>query len=277
MVAFILFTGSTLFRYAYSRDWADMATTLRLSTQDSACDEMVQLCHESKTLRVIPSVRKIVYSNVKDIAFHLRNPHLPLKSTLRADAMPFKPAARPTPLSTDNTKDTNDGVAHESVTESNSSLEEEPDDPAVPNLPNEEAHEDKALEADASSEFVDIPQSIDLASAPPSDKELQAAQLIKDTYKRILSRRNGAAKRGLAASRAAIYDVCYAETQKMDWPNRTYRLLFLGPLVHALLCLDVVHADVALLKKGIKKRIHADAYQELEELSKKQTELTSVH
>ena len=248
-----------------------MATVLRSSTQDSACDEMVQLCHESKTLRVVPSVRKIVYRNVKDIPFHLRNPHLPLKSTLRADAIPFKPAARPIPLSTDNTKDTKDDVVHESI--SNSSPEE-PDDTAVPTVPNEEEHEDKALEAAASSEFVDVPQAIDLASASPSDKELHAAQLIKSTYKRILSRRNGAAKRGLAASRAAIYDVCYAETQKMDWPNRTYRLLFLGPLVHALLCLDVVHADVASLKKGIKKRLHAAAYQELEELGKKQTKLT---
>jgi hypothetical protein len=226
-------------------------------------------------------VRKVVYNNTNEIAFRVRNPHLPLKSNLRADATPFIPTSKSVLLSADNSKDTSADIGESTPAPlSESTPEPESDDLLVGSASNEdtneEAHENKALEAAASAEFVDVPHTVDPASGSPSDEEIQAARLIQATYRRVLSRRNGRAKAGLAASRTVIYEACCAEARKMEWPRKYYRLLFLGPLVHALLCLDVIQADVASQKKVVQKRMRVAVIQELDDLGKKYTELTCV-
>jgi len=261
-----------------------MAAAVRSSAQriiGTTCDEMMQLCHADRNLRVVPPVRKVMYNNTNEIAFRVRNPHLPLKSTLRANATPFVPTARSVLLSADKSKSTsNDQGGSTPDPCSESAPGPELDDAAVGSVSNEEAHEEahenKALEAAASAEFVDVPHTVDPASGSPSDEEIRAAQLIQTSYRRVLSRRKGVAKAGLAASRVAIYETCCAEALKMDWPRRCYRLLFLGPLVHALLCLEVIHADVSSQKKDVKKRMVVARYQELADLGQKQTELTEL-
>jgi hypothetical protein len=258
-----------------------MAAAVRASAQRTTCDDMMQLCHADRDLRVMPPVRKVVYNNTNEIAFRVRNPHLPLKSNLRADATPFIPTSKPVLLSADNSKDASNDIGESTLVPlSESTPEPEIDDVVTGNASNEEAHEqaheNKALEAAASAEFVDVPHTVGPASGSPSDEDIQAARLIQSAYRRVLSRRNGMAKAGLAASRAAIYETCFAEACKMDWPRKHYRLLFLGPLVHALLCLDAMQADVASQKKDAKKRMRAAVYQELEDSGKKQTELTCV-
>jgi hypothetical protein len=256
-------------RYAYGKGWADMAYALRQSAKDTLCDEMIQLCHESKNLNAIPPVRVVIYGNVEDIPFRIRNLHPHLKSILRADAAPFVPVDRSVPPVTDEGKNVSYNAESVPTGDVFSEGVESEDLAAEDTTNDEEAFDNPAVEAVALSDPVDIPQSV-----ATSDTEIQAARIIASIYKRALSRRNGVAKSGLAASRAAIYDKCYAEDQKMDWPKRHYRLLFRGPLVHALLCLELINKHVHSLKVKTKKRLSVAVYEELEEVKKTQTELT---
>jgi hypothetical protein len=60
----------------------------------------------------------------------------------------------------------------------------------------------------------------------------------------------------------------------MDWPHgRYYRMLFLGPLPHVLVCLSWVHSFLVGAKDKAKKRLNVAAHQELDDVMKKMTEL----
>jgi hypothetical protein len=61
----------------------------------------------------------------------------------------------------------------------------------------------------------------------------------------------------------------------MEWPNGIYyRLLFLGPLPHVLVCLSAAHSWAIDTKARNKKRLKVALHQELEDVGKRLTEHT---
>ena len=61
----------------------------------------------------------------------------------------------------------------------------------------------------------------------------------------------------------------------MEWPNGIYyRLLFLGPLPHVLVCLSAAHSWAIDTKARNKKRLKVASHQELEDVGKRLTEHT---
>lgn len=59
----------------------------------------------------------------------------------------------------------------------------------------------------------------------------------------------------------------------MEWPNGIYyRLLFLGPLPHVLVCLSAAHSWAIDTKARNKKRLKVASHQELEDVGKRLTE-----
>ncbi|KAJ7836348.1 hypothetical protein B0H14DRAFT_2794293 [Mycena olivaceomarginata] len=84
------------------------------------------------------------------------------------------------------------------------------------------------------------------------------------------------AKSNLAASCASFFTICLKEAEGIDWPDRAYRIRYLGPLPHLLLCLDVVLSTAQKQKKQIKKDLREAKHEKLEALDKQLTELTCI-
>ncbi|KAJ7037397.1 hypothetical protein C8F04DRAFT_952670 [Mycena alexandri] len=70
--------------------------------------------------------------------------------------------------------------------------------------------------------------------------------------------------------------MCLKEAADVDWPTKEYRLRFLGPLPHLLLCLDVVHTATMKQKKQVKKELRVAKHEKLEALDKHLTQLTDA-
>ena len=74
--------------------------------------------------------------------------------------------------------------------------------------------------------------------------------------------------------RSTFFEAFRVEASRMDWPHgRYYRMLFLGPLPHVLVCLSRVHSFLVGAKDKAKKRYNVAAHQELDDVMKKMTEL----
>ena len=80
-------------------------------------------------------------------------------------------------------------------------------------------------------------------------------------------------KTAAEASRASLFDACLAESKTMEWPHNYYRLLFLGPLPHVLVCIGGVQSYAVGAKEKAKKRWSTASHQELEDIGKRRTEL----
>lgn len=241
---------------------------------DSPMDELVQLFQDGAQghRRPIVGVRFISFRALEDIRRSLQTtseePDIsskPQVSTLRPEAEPFVPSvflrggdekARGRPFPIEDEAESNDlGEATHDA--------DEPEDFHY-------EHGDTHL-ADTTA----LVRSAVLARAqrPPSEKEVRAASLIQDTYRRTVWHRRGKSQEGLSAARAVHFISCWTQAREMSWPNRYYRLLFLGPLPHVLLCLDAVYTYASSTKAKTKKRLGVARHEELEELSMLQTEV----
>ncbi|KAF5377280.1 hypothetical protein D9615_006447 [Tricholomella constricta] len=142
----------------------------------------------------------------------------------------------------------------------------------------EDADDVEIMDLDGlSNEFPDVPNisPSDLPMVqPPTDEERHAASIIQGAYKRALLRRRQVARTGLAALRSRKFSVCLEAAQSLAWNERSsYRLLFLGPLPHILLCLDIAHSAALTHKKKMKKHLLSDSHEKLESLGPRLTEL----
>jgi hypothetical protein len=117
-----------------------------------------------------------------------------------------------------------------------------------------------------------MPQALELIA--PSEDELRAASIIQQAYKRTLSRRRHMSKTGMLAARRRFFAICFERSQEIAWKeNSYYRLLFLGPLPHILLCLDVTQAAILSQKAVTKKCLLQNKHEELDDLGPKLTQL----
>ena len=108
------------------------------------------------------------------------------------------------------------------------------------------------------------------ANLPPSKEQIHATRVIQTAYRKFLRRRRKSTK---STTRASFFDACLEESLKMEWPNGIYyRLLFLGPLPHVLVCLSAAHSWAIDMKARNKKRLKVASHQELEDVGKRLTE-----
>ncbi|EMD41416.1 hypothetical protein CERSUDRAFT_89982 [Gelatoporia subvermispora B] len=228
--------------YVTARAWSDLARTVRKSCMGSALDELIQLHDLAKTnsnQRALEHVRRVIYQTIEDIPALLRRQ----KVALRADAAPFAPALR------------------EQTTAVNTQSDEKPE-------------EEQAIYAAEGKDLAreEEPIADDVAAGGegqvavvPTQTEVDAARTIQVAYRRHLSTRRGAATSTAEDLMRRIFTACQARSQQLQWLCRRYKMLFLGPLPHLLVCLEMMHGYIFTAKDQAKKRLRKVEHRELEE------------
>lgn len=251
-------------RFVTAQHWNQLTRALRNSMRGSPLDEMVKvhdLRQATAPLRPEPGVRLVLYSSEGDIpslvcAYLGIGPSL----TSSSESNSLLPDARTQVVQTL-------GNATDPI-DADSQIDIESDD------------QDHDLEVDGylptdlqTSTPSAMPQALEIIA--PSEDELHAASVIQRAYKRILlRRRRDTTKTGMSAARRRFFSICFDQSQEMTWKqNSYYRLLFLGPLPHILLCLDVAQAVILSQKKVTKTGLLHNKHEELDELGAKLTAL----
>ena len=191
---------------------------LRASIEANPFDELIQLKDQAQCKeppRAKPGTRVVLYTNAEDIPALVCSGTVQPAEQLRSD------------------------------------LE------AAPELDEDDV--DDAQEEDTAIEHVDIEEATRAADAalsyepppPPTEDQVAAALVFTNLYRRRLrARRRHVPKKGLAEHIAKWFEACreILASRKMS-PG--YRLLYLGPLPHALACLDSLRKqDAALAWNG---------------------------
>lgn len=223
-------------------------------TEASDFDHLVQLKDSSKLsgpVHPVRGVRVVVYTNPIDIVPLVNGAKVETasqpKSTLRAEAAPFIP-----------TRFLKADVGAEE--DDDEDEDDHGDDPAAQE--EGDAGIDHNIDLDAAARSVDAAR-VEQAVAPPSPEEIAAAKCIASMYRRLLSRRHGVPKKGLPAARFRWFIACQDLSEDM---GRSYRLLFLGPCAHALVCLEKLNAYAINTKKKAHLRLRVapqDVYEKV--------------
>jgi hypothetical protein len=156
-----------------------------------------------------------------------------------------------------------------------------------PQLDEFEGEEEKDGAANTDAEAGDAAEGSDEAMASfapdldeslrdngPSEEEEKAACKIQKTYRRYVRRRSSRAVNGEID---AIFMACLKETQSSEWHPGYYRLLFLGPLPHLLVCLERGIALTHAAKTKMKGLFNGGPHESLEELGRQRSEIASVN
>ncbi|KAJ7237474.1 hypothetical protein B0H12DRAFT_1238216 [Mycena haematopus] len=200
-------------RYVNARTWRGLVVVVRDSAGGSTHDEMVQILHTSRVRPVaVDGVRQIIYEKFADI------PQL-LSSAQRmvSGSHGHQTAGAGFTLQHGETTEVVDGV-----------------------LDNEEAEADERLPDDAP---IDLPSISE--PEPRSEKELVAAakihKMILRALQRVEQRKREMSKSTLMSGLLEFFAECRVQALTMDRSHHLYRVYFLGPLPHLLLCLDIAH------------------------------------
>lgn len=243
--------------YACARNWHQLAQAVHNSTTESSLDELIQLYDDNKKPRykAPQGVRRVFFKTNEDVPRLLSDASTPsFLSSLRPDAPTFVPRARQN--ATPEAKDQRDNPGE---------FEVDIEEPDVEHMDVLSSH--NIVESIAST-------ALPVEHKPPSAEQIHAARVFQVAYRRAMSRRRKMVKTAAEASRASLFDACLAESKTMEWPHNYYRLLFLGPLPHILVCLGGVQSYAAGAKETAKKRWSMASHQELEDIGKRMTELT---
>ncbi|KAG5636543.1 hypothetical protein H0H81_007673 [Sphagnurus paluster] len=246
-------------QYVSSRRWEDLVRALRNSFHGVLVDEFVQLhCAKWGPPKAAPGVRLIVYENDYDLVRLLVG-----RNSSREAAQDQNREIEPTIHMNQSTHDIKESYVEENA----EILEEETQNT------DDDLTEPQPL-ANQLSEIENLPviSSSDMAR-PPTAEERQAALVIQHAYKRKLLHRRQEAKKGLSASRARKFSACLEAAQNLHWKSSIYRMHFLGPLPHLLLCLEISYDAAVIHKKGLKKLLISESHERLEGLGLRLTEL----
>ncbi|KAF8151989.1 hypothetical protein K438DRAFT_1988110 [Mycena galopus ATCC 62051] len=238
-------------RYVTATSWSGLAQAVWWSTAESPLDEMVVLLHtERPRHHPIRHVRQIIFKSHEDIPQLLGT-----SRSLTESVSGQVPDAQSGEMVPDD--DDDDPLALEDEPESVNVGESEEVFPAEP---------------------VAMPPALE--AVQHTEEEIRAALVIQQAFKRghrrVERRKAEMTKSNLAASCASIFAMCLKEAEGIDWPGRAYRLRYLGPLPHLLLCLDVVLTTAQKQKKQIKKDLREATHEKLEALDKQLTQLTDA-
>jgi len=181
-------------------------------------------------------VRRVIYANVEDIPRLLQ---FWFPFSRRASANDCIPKPSLSPESTVNDQD--------SPADTNPSTIDHLQDPET---------EELQLEPEAPTFMLD---DILEFSATYSAEEIKAVTLIQNWYRRVITRRRDG-----------------ADTQEIEQPDRSYKLLYRGSLPHIRHCLKLASSFAQSQKKKLKKRLTEAEGMELSEVEDKMTEITAL-
>ncbi|KAJ7171712.1 hypothetical protein C8R43DRAFT_1231226 [Mycena crocata] len=229
-------------KYITADSWQGLVRAVRTSTAGSPLDEMVVLLYGDHPRRPIRHVRQITYNSLEDIPQLLGSSRLHVENAASDEQHnELGPA-----------EDDDEFIEEESFPDAGEAEEVLPDTGPVA-IP--------ALEA-----------------VKRTDEEISAASVIQRAFKRVNKRAHKRtaelAESSLAAGCAGFFMACLKEAGSMEWPNQEYRLRFLGPLPHLLLCLDIIHTTAQKQKKQIKSDLREAKHEKLEALDKQLTQVT---
>ena len=237
-------------RYAWAQGWNDLIQVFRDSFTGSTMDELVLLLY-SKSPRPYgwrsKFAQPLIYDRLEEVApgICFQAPEHP------PDGLPIFHATQSDTAGADDQVDDNRGGEREQEA-----------------TPHEDVMEDNDEEDLVAQESQD-------AQSPELQAKMAAARKIQAACIRHL-RRKTAVPTGTHATRARFWSELQARAAGMTWNRASrYKLILRGPLVHVLVCLDVIGTAAGSAKRDVKKRSKVAHHQELEELMESQARYRS--
>jgi hypothetical protein len=232
---------------------------------DNAASDLVELVHKTRQSTRISSVRRLLYVKAGEIPYLLSSHMVAAQSMLRPEAAPFTPRMQ---------RPKDDVKIRQAEKENLKPIPQEVDEVDENEVPVVVDCEviDGMEDMNAATSLDPVPDE-SLRSNGPSEEQDLAARMIQDGYRYYVWRHSGPA---VDAEIDAIFTACLKETRSSKWRPSYYRLLFLGPLPHLLACLEqgitLTHTAKAKTKNLLKEVSH----EQLEELGRQRSEITSV-
>ncbi|KAF7367490.1 UvrD-like helicase ATP-binding domain-containing protein [Mycena sanguinolenta] len=244
-------------RYVNARTWGGLVVVVRDSAGGSAHDEMVQVLHISRPRPIaVNGVRQIIYEKFVDIPPTTRRPYgsrTPWVSSSPRCSRTAQ-AANPVPALQAETTEAADAPDNNDGAEADERLPEPEDAP------------------------IDLPSIAE--PAPRSEKELDAAAKIRKiilwALHRVKERKRASGKSALMPGLLELFAECRVQALAMDRAHRLYRVYFLGPLPHLLLCLDIAHTRAQKKTKEIQSELRSAEHKALETLDEQLTDVRRI-
>jgi hypothetical protein len=260
----------TITRYVASsnpKNWSDISKGLRLSMSDSQMDVIAQVHLSPNFVSLHPTYRMLNISLEDALKLNpalSTIPGITTKSTLRPEAPSFVPQPKSIPDSGQQTQTEPSPTANtdDSTLQPNDSELQDVDIEGMIDLVEDDNSEDDAELSGGPSVDVTIPL-IPSEVNEPSPQELKARKLLLVTCSRWLLKKSKS--EGLDAHLQRSYEQCLDIVRSRNWTHDSYRCLFLGPLPHALVCLQSVTSQILADKAQIKKSFSTSAHEKLEE------------
>ncbi|KAG0703072.1 hypothetical protein DFH29DRAFT_804090 [Suillus ampliporus] len=210
----------------------------------NAGSDLVHLVHKMRQSTGTSSLRQLFYEKASEIPYLLSSHTVAAQSTLRVEAATFVPHMQ---------RPKDDVEIHQDEKEN---LEPTP-------------QESDGEEVDGK----DVPMGMDTEATDdlPSEEENRAARKIQNAYRRYRKHRSSPA---VDAEIDAIFKTCLKETQSSGWRPGYYRLRFLGPLPHLLVCLERGIALTHVAKEKTKRLLNKESHEKLEKLGRQMSEIT---
>jgi hypothetical protein len=226
-------------RYVEAKDIRHLDDVARKSAEGCTLDEMIRIAYKpfpSTTITTIENTKNLVYTDFQDL------PTLLEKGTLlRAQAESFVPRTLP-------------------IKQDIPEVAEEPQTDAPPEVPVTDGQDDA---------LINLTQAHTI-----TPEEEQSALKIQNIYRRYSLKKAPASESTIRSSRRTFFEQLAREQSTIAVEKTFYRKLFLGPLAHALLCVDHVQRWVYNSKRRAKKQLSSMKHQDLEDIRARQNKST---
>ena len=236
--------------YAWARDWNGLVRAFRSSFTDSVMDELILLLY-SKSPRPYgwrsTFARPVIYDKLEDITSGIA-----FQAPRQVDG----------PLGVSRLSQPSTVIDSHPVGDDHDGDQEQEDTP----------HENTA--EDDLEEYLVVQEGPE-AQTPEFQAKIHAAKKIQATCIRYLERKK-AIPTGIHAIRMRFWSQLRTRAAGMAWGHTSrYKLTLQGPVVHVLVCLDVIGAATNSAKREVKKRSKVAHHEELEELMESQARYRS--
>ncbi|PIL29959.1 hypothetical protein GSI_07870 [Ganoderma sinense ZZ0214-1] len=240
-------------QYVDAKTWDHLARAVRHSVTGSNLDEMIQLHYGPKLAgkKSLFNVRLVAYERLDDIPRLLKTDEsLSAHDRLQMPMRSF--------------------VSAPSLVDTPPPEEYDPEEPHA----GEDAEQE---EVEHPIDVEDVAQAINthyVTSVPtePTAEEKAAAKTIAEAYQKYLARKS-VSRRSSEEMRRRIYATFSAQAAKMDWPQRYYRMLFLGPIPHLYIVVEGMKNHLHDARSVAKKRFSLVKHLELENMGSTLTQM----
>ncbi|KAK7034640.1 hypothetical protein VNI00_012282 [Paramarasmius palmivorus] len=251
-------------KYTEVRQWGEIARMIHNPDDASVShmELMVTVCHHGEP-RDKKGYRLILCKNPTDILLRLRQPK-PFTSRLRAEAKEFVPAAQkakevaPAPALAATAEDSDDDMPPlQDISDSSESDDDDDEGSRATTQPTAAAAEGLAADVGEEEEVANTFQQ-------PTEEQVGAAILIQRTYRLFRRQRQPSSSKN--ARVAEFYKAAFEALATIPWKttSRRYKMLYLGALPHALVCLDVIDGWGKAQKARSKKKFTKGGHEDIE-------------